>query len=162
MHLAFGTGGKSATRERQLKNLSSLMPGKDYDPKRCKFVKAGDYNSGASVPERGSDFASSEIAAETMKRLNDTSGGGHMLALPPNKTTSVRGQRYDEIILHADLLKPARGRSRVAHVFPPHITEDQMRASLPEDMQMEGGNVATRFFQIFTDHLLGYVDVSLS
>ena len=92
VHLAFGVGGKSDTRTRQLDNLKSLMPGAAYDPSSCLFALLGDFNSNASIAERGFDFASSDVGKAVISKLNGaTPGRGYVAALPANKKTSIGG-----------------------------------------------------------------------
>merc|ERR1711871_443158 len=63
VHFAFGPGGSSHVRDRQLEHLASLMPGASYDPGSCLYALVGDMNSNASVASRGHDLASSELGA---------------------------------------------------------------------------------------------------
>lgn len=158
VHLAFGKGGKSETRERQLENLGSLMPGPSYEPARCVFALLGDFNSSASVGERGHDFASHAAGADALARINAASRDGHVLALQAGSKTSVGGARYDEVVVHAATL----GR-RHAHAFPraEQLPLERLRASLPEEEQAEGAGVAMGFANIFSDHLAVYVDVGV-
>ena len=157
VHLAFGVGGKSETRSRQLEQLASLVPGGGYDPSSCLFALLGDFNSNASVAARGHDFASSEVGDATMAALNAHSAG-HVLALAAGKKTSIGGERFDEIVCH----RRALGR-RHAHVFP---QRDQlishMRAALPEAEQEAAKNLTIAFSNIFSDHLPVFVDLAFS
>jgi hypothetical protein len=155
VHFAFGPGGTSDTRERQLAHLASLMPGGRYDPRRCLYALMGDMNSNASVAQRGHDLASSELGKQLLASIN-ASSSGHTLALKPGKVTSIGGERYDEIIVHE-----AAFGSRTAHVFPTHdqIGERQMRAALPVEEQEEYKSVHMAFCNIFSDHLPVYVDL---
>lgn len=155
VHLAFGAGGVSDTRTRQLENLASLTPGVGHDPTSCLFALLGDFNSNATVRERGHDFASSDVGKATMERLNGPTPKRFVSALPAGQKTSIGGERYDEIIVHGDTLG-----NRSAHVFPkrdqlvPH-----MRASLPEAEQEAAKSLTTAFSNILSDHLPVFVDL---
>lgn len=154
VHLAYGRAGKSDTRERQLAQLASLMPGGDYEPSRCLYALLGDFNSNASVAERGHDFASSAVGDAAMACAN-SHASGHVLALAAGKKTSVGGERYDEMIVHGAAL----GR-RHAHVFPPRERlVPHMQAALPVEEQQSGASISTAFFNIFSDHLPVYCDL---
>lgn len=155
VHLAFGAGGVSDTRTRQLENLASLTPGVEHDPASCLFALLGDFNSNATVRERGHDFASSDVGKATMERLNGPTPERFVSALPAGQKTSIGGERYDEIIVHGDTLG-----NRKAHVFPkrdqlvPH-----MRASVPEAEQEAAKSLTTAFSNILSDHLPVFVDL---
>lgn len=154
VHLAFGANGSSETRERQLSNLASLMPGPSYDHDACLFALMGDMNSNASVAERGHDLASSELGKRVVGEINRSSPG-HELALRAGQKTSIGGGRYDEVIVHDG----ARGK-RSAHVYP-HRAEivSQMKRALPLEEQEEYKSVHMAFSNIFSDHLPVYVDL---
>ena len=154
VHLAFGVGGKSETRERQLDNLASLMPGAGYDPSRCVYALMGDFNSNASVKEWGHDLASSDVGERVLAKVNQASPG-HTIALKEGKKTSVKGERYDEIIVHL----AAVGR-RKAHVYPTRETILRMRTAAVPEVEQEGASkLSMAFNNIFSDHLPIFVDV---
>mmetsp|Transcript_29712 Transcript_29712/g.76822 ORF Transcript_29712/g.76822 Transcript_29712/m.76822 type:complete len:558 (+) Transcript_29712:47-1720(+) len=160
VHLAFGAGGKSEVRERQLAHLSSLMPGAAYTPGRCLYALMGDFNSNASVVERGRDLASSALGERIVSEVNSASPG-HVLALQAGRETSIAGERYDEVVVHGAVL----GR-RHAHVYPKRedIPQDQMHAALPPAERTAVGDksVHMAFCNIFSDHLLVYVDLQFA
>ena len=154
VHLAYGRGGVSETRERQLAHLASLMPGAGYEPSRCLYALMGDMNSNASVAERGHDLASSSVGEQLMASLQSATPG-HVLALPAGQKTSIGGERYDEVIVH----RGALGR-RHAHVYPSRDQiVAQMRAALPETEQIDSRTTHMAFCNIFSDHLPVYVDL---
>jgi hypothetical protein len=117
----------------------------------------GDFNSNASVAKRGLDFVTSVEGSEVMKRIN-THSSGHVLALGAGEKTSIGGERFDEVIVHQSTL----GR-RHAHVFPPlGLVQPQMCRALPEAEQRQYKTATMGFGNIFSDHLLVYVDLEFS
>ena len=89
-----------------------------------------------------------------MAKLNEASPG-HTIALKEGKKTSVKGERYDEIIVH----EAAVGR-RKANVYPSYETILPMRRkALPEVEQEGASKLSMAFNNIFSDHLPIFVDV---
>jgi hypothetical protein len=83
---------------------------------------------------------------------------GHVLALGAGEKTSIGGERFDEVIVHQSTL----GRRR-AHVFPTlDLVQPQMCRALPEAEQRQYKTATMGFGNIFTDHLLVYVDLQFS
>jgi endonuclease/exonuclease/phosphatase family metal-dependent hydrolase len=156
VHLAYGPNGKSQTREKQLQDLASLMPGACYDETHSLYALLGDFNSNASVPDKGLDFTNSSVGEAVMRGINEKSPG-HVLALQAGVKTSIGGQRYDEVIVH----KKALGR-RHAHVYPCRdLLLPQMKKALSEVDQGRYKSVMMGFSNIMSDHLLVYVDLGV-
>ena len=131
------------------------MPGGVYQPARCTYALLGDFNSNASVGDRGHDLADSDVGAAALASIN-TFSPGHKIALPPGKKTSIGGERYDELIVH----EAAMGRRRGAHVYPSRESlVAHMAASVPEAERGDYKSVHMAFCNIFTDHLPVFVDL---
>jgi hypothetical protein len=157
VHLAYGQVSKSETRCLQLQNLASLMAGPRCDRSKCLYALVGDFNSNASVATRGLDFRTSDEGTKVMEQINEHSLG-HVLALVAGEKTSIGGEWFDEVIVHQSTL----GR-RHSHVFPTlDLVQPQMRRALPEAEQKQYKTVTMGFGNIFTDHLLLYVDLQFS
>ena len=156
VHLAFG---KSEVRERQMDNLSSLMPGGAYTPGRCLYTLLGDFNSNASVAEPGKDLASSNFGEHLMRDIINSTSPDHVLALEAGQETTVGGQRYDEVIVHGAALG-----GRHAFVYPSSIPDSQKYKALPAAERAAVGdkNVHMAFCNIFSDHLAVCVDLEFA
>jgi endonuclease/exonuclease/phosphatase family metal-dependent hydrolase len=173
----FASNKSPDTREQQIKNIWSLLPGPRYDPSRCLFVLMGDFNSDVD------DFECSQQAETALKKIKEKADiaaaefPSHWKFCAHTQTGTMltptgKGKRYDEILVH---VTHDQSMDQRAHVFPNRslVTLEVMYAALPLHIQEHISQLSSsraREVEIFekfqnyvlSDHQALYVDLEFS